>query len=155
MTTDFDEDGSPPLPVAVRIAGWIWVGVGGLMLMLMSVLCVVAVLLGELRPVVFSIPFGVMSALLLRGGVQLVQAKIEDPAWVGIASLALGLFYLSLSAFFCWLLLTTPARKSVSMNLIGAFTIQGTLIFAAGVLALVGRRQYLARRESDQAEKGS
>jgi hypothetical protein len=149
MSHDPDED-DDRLPLGVRIAGWIWLA-SGAMMVVVGVLVGMAALQGFRDPVplacsLFAVGF---SLAFIKAGVEIVRgtagsrrpwvliSKSEDLVTLGGASILLALVELGLALLLVVVL--GPNRLLPADFVAGLLLAQGILLLTAGVLAIAGR----------------
>lgn len=144
---DDDDDGGPPFPAAVWFAGLVWAGYGGVLLALAAGLGVYTVVADGGRMVCGA---GFLAALgwpLVWHARQVMTGRVGAVDGVAIVMLVIPV---SVAAIVTAAALTTgdaPGPVVVTVSLIDGFAVA----FAVpGVLALAGRRQYLAWRNHHQ-----
>jgi hypothetical protein len=136
-------------PRIITIAGWVWIIDGGLDLLLLASCAISGAIpdrfammdqfptsfVTRLAPVVLGIGF-------LFVGVQTVRGRARDTLFSGLGAIVIGLLPFLL------------AFNSLTLGLLRL--LDGGTLLAAGILALLGRREYKAwraARKADQAEK--
>ena len=133
-----DENDAPPFPLAVRVAGVIWVifGLSGTLTM--------AVLAWVVRfPIVVAVFLGVAQHLVAVEGVQVIRGRVRDVLDAAVRSLMGAFAFLAFSA----LPLMTPRPlppAEIASAVAGAAG--GIALLSASALALVGRMPYLRWR---------
>jgi len=136
---------NPARPVIISIASWIWILFGCLCLP-HFIVCLTIAGGGEVGEVgggfyVFLV-LTILEAAFLYLGVQTRRGRKRDTRVSGTGSILLGI-YMLLSLFFVY-----------DGELAGVLFFS-TPYFVAGVLALVGRKQYIAWREAQNANQAA
>ena len=160
---DLDYEEEIPFPQTVKAAGVIWIVFGCIILLnLVAVVFIVFLFAANQRNgpaaagavgggVCVAAIIGLFAAAFLFVGVQTVRGTARDTVGNSVGSLVFALFQ------FGGVALNGIAGQFVQA---GVSAIGGMLLFAAGVLALVGRSQYkewrkeqAARRKREAAER--
>ena len=95
MSTDPNEDDEVPFPLAVKIAGWIWIFVGGLNA-LVTLLSLVLMRGVDVSRVYFAYFFAFLFAIVGVAGFETIRGLPRDIRPHGIGSIALALTLLPL-----------------------------------------------------------
>lgn len=154
----------PAFPGIVRLAGIIWIGVGALELLNAAANVVLAGMNQNQNPGTAGgacCAVGVGIAFLVCG-IQTVTGKAKDTLGNSIGSLVLGALILGLAALIGFGGAVLGANPNANANgiapgvfiAIAVFTgLMGLTLLLAGVLALMGRRQYQEWREANTPRK--
>jgi hypothetical protein len=166
MREDVDEAemgpvAGPEYPRTVRIAGFVWIFFGGLVLLGAALsLVMTAVVASGRAPEAAGGVCAVVFALFIGGvfvfvGIQSVQGTARDTLGNGIGSLIFGLIYLGYGVV---MVLGGVAAAGTGLPggavlaiFGGVFVLGGAGLLAAGVLALVGRQDYKAWRRAQRS----
>lgn len=148
---DMSYDDEPPYPQTVKTAGVLWIIFGCVVLVNMAVVLLLsfvvaanaqgqaAGLAGGL--VCGGVIGGLFGAVFLHVGNQSVRGTAHDTLGNGIGSILFALFYLAAAA----------AQAVAGMIAQGGVNgLGGAMLFAAGVLALVGRSDYKRWRKAQK-----
>src|SRR5262249_8913771 len=137
------EDEFPVFPAAVKVAGALWILFGGVLLLYLVFLLLVAFgVVAAPKPrfglveVCFDAVLGLIGTAFLSVGVQSVRGTASDTLGSGIGSVPFGLFLLAGGVAGFW---TNPIAAVVYLP-------SGAGMLVAGVLALIGHRGYKAWR---------
>ena len=134
-----DSDDAPAFPLTIRIAGWLWVGLG--VALLLGSAGVLAAADTKLEYGLGAI-MGPLGVLLWVGGRDVVRGEVDDPIVPGVLSVTLGVPALAV------LLYSAPGIPVAAHVLIG---VPVTAFTTAGLLALIGRGGYLRWKASESA----
>jgi hypothetical protein len=148
----FDSDAAPVLPQrprSVTAAGFIWIAVGSLILLVLPLLVLMAflvvgreqfagVLIGSVVAALFS---ALIAGVFLFVGIQTLRGTARDTLGNGIGSIIFG----------CLSLLSCAVRIATGDLLRGVVSLIWACMFlTAGILALVGRAEYRDWRNAKQ-----
>ena len=152
---DYEEE--PRFPRTVTAAGVLWIVVGGLFGPLSAVFLVLIVVaehgpkgpLEEMQKGCADFIFAVLlflcaglAALFLFVGIRCVRGTALDTLATGIGSL-----------FFALLVCSSAAGVTFLPGVVVYLLLCGTMLLAAGILALVGRSQYKLWRQAQEARR--
>ncbi len=155
---DDDDDERPRrrrsrFPVLVSVAGWFWIGYGALFL-LGTILYVIGVLPNQMKGnqqadanaqatgMICGFVFaGLIGAAFARAGIQSINGTAKDTMGNGIGSICFSLLYLAVGA------LSIGLKGGPLVGIV--VMIFGGGLLAAGIMAIMGRGDYLDwRREN-------
>jgi hypothetical protein len=142
MSDDHDEDHDLCLPLGVRIAGWIWIGIGGLMLAVTLVMVVSGGIFNVGALTFCGIWLLAIAFCAAVAGIRTVRGTAEDTIGNGIASIALGIVELVLAFAIGLYGRAGPGGLGEALLFGGLLATQGLLLLAAGTLALCEHRNY-------------
>jgi hypothetical protein len=141
MSTDLDEDDTR-FPLGVRIAGWIWIGVGGVTMVGTGLMSAAAMYWGAGGFIACGCWIFAIALWAFVAGIRTVRGIGEDMLEFGIVSIPLGFLELVLALAIAAFSRPGPGDVEAVLFVGGLFATQGILLLAAGVLALSGRGQY-------------
>lgn len=137
-----DPDDAPAFPAAVSLAGWLWAGQGAVILALGVGLLTRAIYVGAEA---FTCPSAFLTAAgcqYLGYGRRVILGRADGVGGFGARSAGVAAIVAAVGGVIGGFT-TDPGARLVGTAVVGA----GLALAVPGVLALGGRRQYLAWRE--------
>jgi hypothetical protein len=159
MCGDFEEQhdrpfGDAPFPPVVLIAGVAWILFGGLGLAnAVAALALLGATPPEQRPgATCAVPLSILFAVaFIVVGFQGIMGTAKDTMGNGVGSILFGLLNLGFGALLLAGSVTIAGAEELAWLIGGGFSVAAGLgLLAAGVLALVGRQDYLAWRRAQK-----
>lgn len=163
---DFDDEPSPlvvepVVPKTVQVAGVIWIVFGSLILLNWTLSLVLLIALAAAGPSSGGSCFGILiGAAFLSVGIQSIRGTAKGMGGNAIGSLFFGLLNAGGGIVLLFLGLRWGQASMIITGIIAAICLTaGIGLIAAGILALVGRKEYreyrLAQRKAQSRKDAS